>query len=737
MNSPSANLSSAISNPTKLSKKALNEQFACYQLASYITRRVATHGVLYRERIEDVPTSIEPPLFRVLFFAVMNSYHRGHTVQEYAQSDQSVIQALVDSQRQQLDALLVDTKALFDMVCGTDNAQLATKVSAFCAEQQKHLALLGIRGHLSSLIIEYIKDVARVYWWAHQQGMSDDTLVHKLSTNCFVNMIIGCAQVLPRPTDDAKSTQADAPCANLDKPLVVTHNQRMGRSSLLVWLQRAYQAEWQLATQLLHLSAQTDAVIAKTRYTDILADYVLNDEQRQAIITALSGAFTLITGGPGTGKTYTIAHLVLILSALYTDDHAPLQLALVAPTGKAAKRMQESLQATLRRTGTTMHLPESKTIHRLLGIGRDGKARHNAQNPLQEDVIIVDEASMLGVELASQLALAIKVGARLILLGDANQLAAVDAGSVLYDLCQSEHLADRHVKLVASKRFDDHSGIGRLAQEVLFAPILNLADPEQAMTATDTADTGDFEQSLLGSVFERFDELAWVDLHKVPIKRIYEQLSLGFDSYIALVNSFINTPIPNDHGRLELFEMLNRYRILCSSHQGELGDDAINLAVSYHHLRVFGAKLWTQGDTTHFDPTDWYHGRPIMILKNDYTLGLHNGDVGICLGVNEPLVYFEHLEHGISPALLNDDQVSTSYAMTIHKSQGSEFDHVAITLDNTASKLLTKELIYTAITRAKLGLSVVSTASALLQAVHSVTVRHTGLTWHLSTDLVH
>ena len=202
----------------------------------------------------------------------------------------------------------------------------------------------------------------------------------------------------------------------------------------------------------------------------------LNDQQIAAINVANNNAFSIITGGPGTGKTYTVAQLVIALQQAtesrgdeskhirFSTDSA--SLALAAPTGKAAQRMQESLQAALDDANVELQLQEAKTIHRLLGIGRTGRPRYDTNNPLGEDIIIVDEASMLGVELANYLVSAVKPGARLILLGDANQLAAVDAGAVLADLCRIPLLQPIHAELTESRRFSAESGIGKLATQI-------------------------------------------------------------------------------------------------------------------------------------------------------------------------------------------------------------------------------------------------------------------------------
>ncbi|MER2165156.1 MAG: AAA family ATPase, partial [Psychrobacter alimentarius] len=257
-----------------------------------------------------------------------------------------------------------------------------------------------------------------------------------------------------------------------NKPIIYKRieHEKTSAVSITFWLHRSWQAEFNLTKHISTILEQSITPLALSIPKN------LNEQQIKAINVANNNAFSIITGGPGTGKTYTVAQLVIALqqatesrdaqqeSIRFSTDSA--SLALAAPTGKAAQRMQESLQAALDTSEVKMQLQEAKTIHRLLGIGRTGRPRYDASNPLGEDIIIVDEASMLGVELANYLVSAIKPGARLILLGDANQLAAVDAGAVLADLCHIPILQSIHAELLESRRFSAESGIGKLAHQI-------------------------------------------------------------------------------------------------------------------------------------------------------------------------------------------------------------------------------------------------------------------------------
>ncbi|MGO1623734.1 MAG: ATP-dependent DNA helicase, partial [Psychrobacter sp.] len=263
---------------------------------------------------------------------------------------------------------------------------------------------------------------------------------------------------------------------NVTNPIVyqINKNRETDTLNITLWLQRTWQAEYALAKHVLRIKNQEITALP------ISTNPLLNKEQQDAINMANQSAFSIITGGPGTGKTFTVAQLVMALQQAQPEDslvaNSRANLALAAPTGKAAQRMQESLQDAIQLAGVDIQLPEAKTIHRLLGIGQGGRPRYHKDNPLSEDIIIVDEASMLGVELANHLVSAVKADARLILLGDANQLAAVDAGAVLADLCRLPVLQDVHQCLVESRRFDEKSGIGKLAR------LINQAEQERHST---------------------------------------------------------------------------------------------------------------------------------------------------------------------------------------------------------------------------------------------------------------
>ncbi|WP_201554455.1 exodeoxyribonuclease V subunit alpha [Psychrobacter sp. 72-O-c] len=522
---------------------------------------------------------------------------------------------------------------------------------------------------------------------------------------------------------------------------IIFHSEQSPNNShnkVTLWLHRTWQAEYALAHHIIRIKAQ------KVNKLPITLNPLLNTEQQDAIHMANQSAFSIITGGPGTGKTFTVAQLVIALQQTQpqevgtrkekTGDAGSANLALAAPTGKAAQRMQESLQDAIQQAGVSIQLPEAKTIHRLLGIGQGGQPRYHADNPLSEDIIIIDEASMLGVELANYLVSAIKPNARLILLGDANQLAAVDAGAVLADLCRIPALQDVHQRLEMSRRFTADSGIGKLAR------LINQADKHQPtdqnmsaawqllheddalnfhhLTSTVSESTGSNDNKAPNSVI----------INSLSNYKFFKKISDSYHGYIiqtqkVLANIKIAKSVPTEkyvsyfNG---LIVLLNQFRVLTAGHHGRCGDHYINRYLSEQHRKQLKLPL---------SKSPWYHGRPVMVLQNNYELSLFNGDIGICLETEKGRlqVFFENKVQGMATNMLNDEMIATAYAITIHKSQGSEFEHVAISFDDQNGRLLSQELIYTAVTRAKKQVSIFSTASAFTRALSTPTERQTGL----------
>ncbi len=502
----------------------------------------------------------------------------------------------------------------------------------------------------------------------------------------------------------------------------------------IVWLHRQWYAEQSLAKQLMKIAHRKVAAFSGISASqDIDNGLAPNAMQQLAIDKSSQHALSIIIGGPGTGKTFTVAKLVTTLQKGYEHKRKqdpnlpPLSITLTAPTGKAAQRMQESLRISLQKSlqDEEITLDNAKTLHRLLGIGSDGIPRYHAKNPLPDDLIIVDEASMLGLELASQLVDAIKPTGRLILLGDANQLAAVDAGSVLSDLCAVTRLQPYITELTESKRFDSNSVVGQFAlaiQQNLPAPkkiklIQRLLQPIdlQAINSSQNANPPD----LAGKTRQTANIPFYPIDASSSLPAIFSQLAKPYHPFFALMQQWYSQPVNifEADNRKGLFEVFDSYRILCAGHQGQLGTQSINQKMSL---------AFTEFSKITRSKAYFYHGLPVIIQNNDYQLGLFNGDIAICL-LYQGQLYACFAEKVIPIQRLSRESCDYAYAMTIHKSQGSEFHTVAICIDKAHTRLLSQALIYTAVTRSKSALSIYSAKENFELAVTQKAVRQTGL----------
>jgi exodeoxyribonuclease V alpha subunit len=432
--------------------------------------------------------------------------------------------------------------------------------------------------------------------------------------------------------------------------------------------------------------------------------------QTIAALSALRHRFAVVSGGPGTGKTYTVVRL---LGALLTQD-SQLRMAVAAPTGKAAARLKTAMDAGVAALNVTDTLKqqllciEASTLHRLLGF-QSGRIdfRHDRHNPLPLDVLVIDEASMVDLPLLSKTVRALPASARLILVGDRYQLASVENGDVLSAITElggdnaisdawrqtlgdlladdaqapaPEPLGDAVTTLKHSRRFAPDSGIARLAGAV------NADDPQALMDALDHDD---------GSVLLR------------PINRPQALQALLQSHARALASSLQANAVA---GQLQSRQLLTPQRL------GERGVETLNT--------ILEAELRPENSQAH-----WYPGRPVMITRNDYRHGLFNGDVGLTLRDERGLgVFFEQPgepPRRFLPATLPVHE--TALAMTVHKSQGSEFDHVVLVLPEHDHPLLTRELIYTAITRARQRIEIWGHASVLEAAIQRRSQRQSGL----------
>jgi exodeoxyribonuclease V alpha subunit len=462
------------------------------------------------------------------------------------------------------------------------------------------------------------------------------------------------------------------------------------------------------------------------------------DWQKIACAIATRGGLAVITGGPGTGKTYTVARLLALLFALEGEHASQLRVALAAPTGKAAARLKQAIDDALEKLSDSLkgalplrelaeRMGGARTLHSLLGARPDTRAfRHNAGNPLDVDVLIVDEASMVHLEMMAALLDALPPGARLVLLGDKDQLASVEAGSVLGDLCHDAQaggygaataafveaasgqaippeflgnagaLAQQTVMLRQSRRFG--GPIGQLALAV------NHGDAEAARAVL-RADSG--------------GQLVWNEAAQQE-----DMLRLAAEGYRPFLELVRRGAGADGHdawaaGVLQAFE---GFRLLCAVREGEWGVSGLNEGIA-QRLETLGL-LKRRGE--------WYVGRPVMVTRNDYATGVYNGDIGLVLPDPERpgslRVYFSDGAQVRSVLATRLRNVETAFAMTVHKSQGSEFSHTVLVLPREASSVLARELVYTGITRARQRFTLLTPNPGVLpDAIRRRTERTSGL----------
>ena len=452
---------------------------------------------------------------------------------------------------------------------------------------------------------------------------------------------------------------------------------------------------------------------ASTVSSDILDQPVLlSDEQREAVRVAISGALTLITGGPGTGKTSIV---LAILRAALQDGLTPTDIALAAPTGRAATRMGEAVAGAM--TGTAL---QARTLHRLLGWSPQG-FRFNARNPLQALLVVVDEASMVGLELMGSLLQALRPEARLVLLGDADQLPSVEAGSAFRDLVET--LPGATARLTRSYRMDPRDPGGRailLAAQALRegrcgADVLPRLAQAQDLTGIGAEFLEAERPAIAGFLEEWGDRLLWGGGNAVEAQEPLRQVDGVWG--------------PDEEARLtRLFEHFGRMRILCPlrAAPGLQGVEPVNAFLHERWRMRAGRGL---GKELAFLP-----GEPVVMRRNDYRRGLFNGDPGLVLllasaaGEAHQVVVFPRAgsfdAFPIGPLL---PDLELGYAGTVHRAQGSEFDRVAVILPREDSPLMTREILYTALTRARKSAVLLGSHEVLAQAVTRSIRRSTAL----------
>jgi exodeoxyribonuclease V alpha subunit len=440
--------------------------------------------------------------------------------------------------------------------------------------------------------------------------------------------------------------------------------------------------------------------------------------QKVAVAMSMIKPFLIISGGPGTGKTTTVAK---ILAMQMMSSGEPLRIALAAPTGKAAGRMAESLYREIDR----LNVPEEKrsqlpkeaaTLHRLLyGLDRGGLLPDPEKKTLRYDLIVVDEASMIDLNLMYRLISHIGEGTRLILLGDKDQLASVEAGSVFADLCQKPDngfrketadqinkfmpktdlpvkkqsvLNDSVLYLTKSYRFDEGSGIGNLAS---------------------LAKQGEATSKQIGRLIDEYPEL---DNEEFDFSRI------RLDGLAKALSDQVET-VKEIRDAKKLLKFWRESAWLTVLRRGPEGSKELNRLVE----KILVLQRTVQPEN------GWYHGRPVIITRNSYTMGVFNGDLGVCMKDDEGKLTV-YVESGSETKILQPHRLTDyapAYFLTVHKSQGSEFDHVNLLLPKRDTSILTRELLYTAITRARRSFYLYGDLELFAKGIKRETTRYTGL----------
>ena len=507
------------------------------------------------------------------------------------------------------------------------------------------------------------------------------------------------------------------------RPLVLDDANRL-------YLHRYWKYESDLATTLISMASDlpdVDTVLLKDGLSRLFPNTDESiDWQRVAAAAAVRSRFCVISGGPGTGKTTTVVKIIALL--LEQAKGSRMRIGLAAPTGKAAARLKESIYKAGKeleeRTTAAESIPSDvSTLQRLLGVIPDScRFRHNADNPLPFEAIVVDEASMVPLGLMAKLVEALAPGSRLILLGDRDQLASVEAGAVLGDICNTGHgfgfssafkafivettgctipeslvgsdvpvLADSVIVLQKNYRFGEDSGIGLVS----------------------TAINNDNAASVLGGMKD--GTTSGLILRETPSRDLLQKKLAT--AVVAGFSDYLRHESPDD-----VLVAFDQFRVLCALRQGIYGVEGINSLIEI--------RLADEGIIK--PDKQWYHGRPVMVMINDYSLKLFNGDVGIAL--NDPeseiglSVYFPSI-NGVprkySPYRLPAHE--TVYAMTVHKSQGSEFERVLLVMPPFSNQILTREIIYTGLTRARTSVELWCTDEIFTAACEKRIERRSGL----------
>lgn len=517
---------------------------------------------------------------------------------------------------------------------------------------------------------------------------------------------------IERILDEDRATEIIGRDADAYTPLVLLDDHLYVQR--LLFLERRFAETFRRRAQIAPL------VSVQAALQDVAKTSRLSDEQRLAVERAASRTFTIVSGGPGTGKTSIVLALLRVLSRV---GIASERIAIAAPTGKATNRLRESIEAGLAALAEdeadralAEHPPKPTTLHRLLGYLPGSESfRHHENNPLAHEVVIVDEGSMIDLAMMERLLRALSPSARLVLLGDADQLPSVEAGAVLRDLVEAD--ADHAVRLTKSYRMDADdpagSAILRFAAGVNAGRVEDVvADGVRLIDARSPAARARF----LERWYERF--VRGDDRIRHAARRPYPYFAGAFRE--------------EDLEKLEaVFAHCAAAKLLCITRQDTYATGARAINEVLHRLAAF--------DFGAASSSELAVGEPILMLRNDYQRGLFNGDQGVVLSVGidgevvRPTAVFRTADGLVPfPLVQLEHRVERAYAMTVHKAQGSELDHVGLVLPEVDIPLLSQQIVYTAVTRAKRSVSIVGHPELLSRAVSRPMRRDSGLVERLS-----
>ena len=500
-----------------------------------------------------------------------------------------------------------------------------------------------------------------------------------------------------------------------------------------LYLRRYWQYEVEVAQSiaqrmnLVPLSEQEQSK-AKTIFPQLFNQSSLNngiDWQKVAVANALGRQLSIISGGPGTGKTYTVTRILATLQAVHDGQ---LKILMSAPTGKAAQRLKESIASAkedLKINNVDNFIvnsipEEATTLHRLLGFRPQSlKLTHNEKQPLKCDVLLIDEVSMIDLPMMARVLRALPDEARLILLGDADQLPSVETGNVLADIVCREHSGYQSDAALQIKSISGQA-----------VPENNSSHYSHLTLLTQSRRFGGEIGAIAIEVISAQSQLSWQRLKQNEQQSIHlEQEKNSELSYLAdsLYESWLSQSCKHYFLKISMadnlekaFSALSAFRILLPTRVGERGVEHLNQIIEQLLRRKNKA----------INPGDNYKGRPVMVVQNSYATNLFNGDVGLIWpDDNGKLVAWFEKEEGqyrhISLARL--PAIETVYAMTIHKTQGSEFNHVAIVLPQKTMSILSPELLYTGLTRAKEHLYIIGSEAVWKSALNERSWRYSGL----------